>query len=105
MFANGRTAIVAAGATAGGVTTRGIGAPSGASSAATTSDALAGRSSGSLPRHCITMLSIEGVTSEVSVASGVGCSVMCATMSACAVRRSENGCRPASSSYAITPNA
>ena len=75
------------------------------SSARTIADALSGRSAGSLPRHCMTMVDSDVVTAVVCVVSGRGCSARCAATSACMFRLPANGCCPASSSYAITPNA
>src|SRR5947208_2285232 len=80
MFVNGKTATAAVVAI-GTATTAGIGTgvADAASSAATMSDALCGRSDGSLPRHCITTLAIECDTVVACVVIGTGVSVMCAT--------------------------
>src|SRR3954453_7966914 len=79
MFVTGSTATAAA--DGAGVATCGIGAGGAAfaSSAATMSDALCGRSDGSLPRHCMTTLAIECDTVVAWVVIGAGVSVMCAT--------------------------
>src|SRR5689334_21669343 len=106
MFVNGSTATAAADG-AGVATTAGIGTgvEAAASSAATMSDALCGRSDGSLPRHFMTTLAIECDTVVACVVIDTGVSVMCATTIAYADLRLPKGCWPASSSYAITPKA